>query len=388
MIEKLLAKKTVRDFKFAVISDPHVAVPETILDHPSRFHLVEVSIPALEAALAHLAQLDLDFLLLPGDLTQHGEVANHEWLAERLTKLPFPAYVIPGNHDVPVAIADKKSIGLADFPYYYRQFGYQNPEQLYYSHEVLPGLRLIGLNSNQFDENGKQLGRMDSKQLRWLQGVLEQVTPEEQVLVMIHHNVLEHLPGQSQHAMGQRYMLDNAPTLVAMLRAAGVQLVLTGHLHVQDVASDHGIYDITTGSLVSHPHPYRLFHYRTDREGQHCLDICTHRIESVPGWPQLLELSREWMGDRSHRFMMQLLMASPLNLPKSQAEILAPTLRYFWADIACGDGNFDFPEFPPQVRRYFQTFSAGGNSRNGDRAGSPHPVAMDNHGTLVLSKSA
>lgn len=386
MTGKFLAKKTVRDFKFAVISDPHVAVPETILDHPSRFHLVEVSIPALEAALAHLAQLDLDFLLLPGDLTQHGEPANHEWLANRLTKLPFPAYVVPGNHDVPVAIADKKSIGLADFPYYYRQFGYQNPEQLYYSHEVLPGVRLIGLNSNQFDKNGKQLGRLDLQQLQWLQGVLDQVSPDEQVMVMIHHNVLEHLPGQSQHAMGQRYMLANAPTLVEMLQDAGVRLVLTGHLHVQDVASDHGIYDITTGSLVSHPHPYRVFHYRTDVEGQQTLDICTHRIESVPGWPQLLELSREWMGDRSHPFMMQLLMASPLNLSKSQAEILAPTLRYFWADIACGDGSFDFPEFPPQVRRYFQRFSAGGNSRNGDRADSPNPVAMDNHGTLVLSK--
>jgi len=34
----------------------------TIWNHPSRFHLVEVSIPALEIVLEHLEQQKLDFL--------------------------------------------------------------------------------------------------------------------------------------------------------------------------------------------------------------------------------------------------------------------------------------------------------------------------------------
>ncbi|WP_225913889.1 metallophosphoesterase [Leptolyngbya ohadii] len=63
--------------------------------------LQRVSIPAIEQALDHLTQLDLDFLLLPGDLTQHGEPENHAWLADRLSCLPFPAYVIPGNPHTP-----------------------------------------------------------------------------------------------------------------------------------------------------------------------------------------------------------------------------------------------------------------------------------------------
>jgi 3',5'-cyclic AMP phosphodiesterase CpdA len=90
------------NFRFAIVSDLHIALPHTIWDHPSRFHLVEVSIPAFESVLEHLTQLDLDFLLIPGDLTQHGEPENHAWLANRLSQLPFPVYVIPGNHDVPV----------------------------------------------------------------------------------------------------------------------------------------------------------------------------------------------------------------------------------------------------------------------------------------------
>jgi 3',5'-cyclic AMP phosphodiesterase CpdA len=362
------------EFRFAVASDLHIALPHTIWDNPSRFHLVEVSIPALELIFQHLAQLDLDFLLLPGDLTQHGERENHAWLQKRLAQLPFPVYVVPGNHDVPVLRADEKFIGWADFPSYYQKFGYDNPKQCYYTCEVLPGVRLIGLNSNNFNEKGDQIGRLDELQLEWLKGVLATAT-EDMILVMIHHNVVEHLPGQSQHKMGRRYMLENAPQLLEILRPK-VQLVFTGHLHVQDIAYNQGIYDITTGSLVSYPHPYRILNFRTDDLGRKWLQIETHRIDSLPEWPDLRHFSREWMGDRSFQFMLKLLTEPPLNLPIETAQELAPSLRYFWADIAAGDGMFDYPNFPPKVRRYFQRFSA----TEGDRS----PAMIDNYATLLL----
>ncbi|MEB3339000.1 MAG: metallophosphoesterase, partial [Leptolyngbyaceae bacterium] len=237
------------NFQFAIISDLHIALPHTLWHHPSRFHLCEISIPALEKILTDLEQLDLDFLLLPGDLTQHGEPDNHLWLTQRLKQLPFPVYVIPGNHDVPSLAANERSIGLADFPSYYRPFGYHQSEELHYSHEILPGVQLIGLNSNQFDDQGNQLGQLDDRQLVWLQEVLAQ-TAGKLVLVMIHHNVVEHMPGQSRHGLGRRYMLDNAAALLSILQKAGVQLVFTGHLHVQDIACHQGVYDITTGSIV------------------------------------------------------------------------------------------------------------------------------------------
>lgn len=363
------------NFRFAVVSDLHIGLPHTIWDHPSRFHLVEVSIPALEIILDHLQQLEIDFLLLPGDLTQHGEPDNHAWLQQRLSKLPFPTYVIPGNHDVPNLLPDKCSIGLKEFPHYYSQFGYSNPEQLYYSCEVLPGVQLIGLNSNQFDQSGKQLGRLDEQQLIWLEQVLEE-NKDKLVMVMVHHNVLEHLPSQTNHPLGRRYMLDNAPELRKILQAAGVNLVFTGHLHVQDVAYNDGIYDITTGSLVSYPHPYRILQMQTDSQGKRWLEIESHRIKSVPGWENLTQFSREWIGDRSHPFMLKLLTAAPLNLSVAEAEKLVPNLRYFWADIAGGDTVFDFPDFYPAARDYFEGFSATSNDGK--------PVLIDNHTVLRL----
>ena len=362
------------NFRFAVVSDLHVAVPHTVWDHPSRFHLVEVSIPALEIVLRHLAQLDLDFLLIPGDLTQHGEPDNHAWLSDRLTNLPFPVYVVPGNHDVPSLLPNAQSIGWAEFPRYYRKFGYET-ELLYYTRQVLPGVRLIGLNSNQFDDEGKQIGHLDDNQLAWLEQVLAQ-SKNELILVMVHHNVVEHLPNQSQHPLGRRYMLDNASVLREMLQKSGVQLVFTGHLHVQDIANERGLYDITTGSLVSYPHPYRIFNYRTDNYGSKSLQVESHRVESVPGWAGLAETSREWIGERSLPFMLRLLTDPPVNLPQATALKLAPNLRYFWADIANGDALFDFPHFPPEISRHFQQFGAI------NRDGTPNLI--DNFTTLLL----
>jgi len=350
-------------FRFAIISDLHIALPQTIWDHPTRFHLVEVSISALEAVLEHLTQIDLDFLLIPGDLTQHGEPENHTWLQQRLSQLPFPTYVIPGNHDIPVLKANEQSIGFTDFPSYYTKFGYQDPTQLYYHCQLLPGVRLISLNSNSFDDQGNQIGRLDGQQLKWLKDELSAMSSDsgELVLVMIHHNIVEHLPNQSSHPMANRYMLENAGEMLDILQQYGVKLVFTGHLHVQDVACAQGIYDITTGSLVSYPHPYRILEFERDNNGRESLNIVSHRVESVPDFPNLQKFSRQWMGDRSFPFVIKLLTLPPLSLPLGEAEILAPNLRDFWATIADGDGVLDYPHFPNRVRHYIQEYGAVSN---------------------------
>ncbi|NET50961.1 MAG: metallophosphoesterase [Merismopedia sp. SIO2A8] len=353
------------NFRFAIASDLHIGLPHTIPDNPFRFHRIEISIPNYEYVINQLRQLDLDFLLIPGDLTQDGEPDNHEWLSHALAQLPFPVYVIPGNHDAKQQDRTETSIGIAEFPTYYQKFGYRNPAQLYYTCTPLPGLRLIGLNSVFFEPNGEQryTGRLDQPQLEWLQQTLAEAEAEgDRVFVMVHHNVLEHLPNQSKIRLGQRYMLENAPELVKILQDYGVQLVFTGHLHVQDVACQtHGrkrLYDICTGSLVSYPHAYRILHYREPDDGNAQLTLESRRIHSAPEWPDLQTLSREFMSDRSPYFIRRLLTSPPLNLSEQEAEPLLPHLRYFWSTIADGDAQFDFSPLPKPVQTYFEAFNA------------------------------
>jgi 3',5'-cyclic AMP phosphodiesterase CpdA len=343
------------DLRFGVASDLHIGLPHTFQDHPSRFHLVEVSVPAFETVLEHLSQLDVDFLLIPGDLTQHGEPENHAWLARCLADLPFPTYVIPGNHDVPVLEPDGISIGWKDFPGHYRQFGYGERDELFYATNLAPGVRLIALNSNQFNDEGKQIGWVDEAQLQWLSQTLAECS-NELVLVAIHHNILEHIPDQTLHPIGRRYMLGNATEVLEILQSANVRLVFTGHLHVQDIAHRQGIFDITTGSLVSYPHPYRVIHLQQDAMGNVHLKVESHRVKSVPDWPDLQQASREWMGDRSLPFVTYMTQP-PLSLGQREALRIAPKLKYFWAAIAEGDPEFDFPDFPDGIREHFESFS-------------------------------
>lgn len=351
-------------FRFAIASDLHIALPHTVYDHPRRFHLVEYSIPAFEVVLRHLAELEIDFLLLPGDLTQHGELENHRWLSDRLAQLPYPVYVIPGNHDVPSISS------LEQFAPFYRKYGYGATAELYYAVDLQPEVRLIGMNSNLFDAEERQIGAVDAQQLAWLERTLSQGDYAVNLL-MIHHNILNHVPNQSDIPIGRRYILENAEELCQTLHQFGVHFVFTGHLHVQDIAySDrYDLYDITTGSLVSYPHPYRLVEFTGDRTKQE-LSITSYRVTAIPEQSDLLHFSREWMGDRSAPFLRNLLVHPPLNLPAVQAEPLLPELRYFWADIANGDAHFSFPHFPPSARQFLEGFS--------------DQLPPDNHAKLVV----
>ncbi|MFZ4639996.1 MAG: metallophosphoesterase family protein [Nodosilinea sp.] len=346
-------------FRFAIISDPHIARPETISNHPHRFHLVEVSIPGIEQILAHLETLPLDFLLLPGDLTQHGEWVNHAWLIDRLERLPFPTYVVPGNHDVIARDASDGAIGLADFPRLYRNFGYRDGQTPYYQQEILPGVRLIGLNSNSFDPDGKllEVGHIDAEQLAWLDHLLPQVQ-SDLVLVMLHHNVLEHLPGQSMSALGQRYMVRNHQALIDRLEAARVPLMLTGHLHVQDIARRGHLCEILTGSIVSYPHPYRIIQVTQDGDGPLRVEVQSHRLQSVHPWEDLQSMSYQWMCDRAGGFMTRFLISPPIGLSEAEAIAIAPGLRHFWPTIAAGDPQFDFSHLPAAIRQRLEPFNA------------------------------
>ncbi len=364
--------------RFGVISDPHIALPETLPEPSRRFPMVEFSIPAFEVAIAHLTELDIDFLLLPGDLTQHGEPINHTWLSQYLQHLPFPAYVIPGNHDLPVVQRDGRSIAFAEFPHFYTQAGYQNPDRHYYCCEPRPGLRLIGLNSNSFEEaTGQQIGALDQAQWAWLEDVLNAPTSPALTIVMIHHNVVPHLPDQEEHILSRRYMLSQAKSLRTLLQKAGVPLLITGHLHVQDIATDRGLVEITTGSLASYPHPYRVIEIPDLAAPAPELRITTHYVQAVSSAPNLQELSHQWLVNRSLGFMAWYLTLPPLNLNETEAQQLAPELQYFWAKISAGDAVVHFPQLPPPVRRYFERFS---------RDASEISLAVsDNNTTITLT---
>ena len=337
--------------RFGILSDPHITIPETLQDYPGRSHFLEVSIPAISKALEALQSENIDFLMIPGDLTQNGERTNHAWLVDKLNSLPYPTYLIPGNHDAPAWASNHECSGLKHFPNIYKNFGYEE-NQFYYAVEVAPNIHLIGLNSNQFT-NGRRyvVGAIDDDQYRWLEAKLKKLDGSL-VMVMVHHNILEHVPLQARHSITKTYIIEKPKRLLHLLRAHGVELVFTGHFHMQDIAEHRGLYDITTGSLVSYPHPYRICEIDEQK-----VRIKSYQVTSLERWPDLHTVSLERMKSLSDVYMIKLLTSPPLSISLEKAKQFAPQLRFFWPKIAEGNAYFSLPDFPLSIQMFFAQFN-------------------------------
>jgi len=101
---------------FAVLSDPHVALKES----ENTWKMFHYSQDVLSWAIDEINKRnDIDFVLVPGDLTKDSEPYNHRAVKAMLDKLDVPYYVIPGNHDVKKDWMPKENWGISEFVNYY-----------------------------------------------------------------------------------------------------------------------------------------------------------------------------------------------------------------------------------------------------------------------------
>ncbi|MGB3199715.1 MAG: metallophosphoesterase, partial [Nodosilinea sp.] len=167
-----------------------------------------------------------------------------------------------------------------------------------------------------------------------------------------------------------------ADEIITRLEAAGVRLMFTGHLHVQDVARRGELCEVLTGSLVSYPHPYRIVEIEHGA-GDLRMEVRSRRLTAVHPWDDLQAMSHKWMSDRAEGFMTKFLISPPVGLAEHEAAAIAPTLKGFWASIAAGDPQIDFSHLPPEVQRRLEHFNSVDSEGN--------PQAIDNTATLVWS---
>lgn len=287
---------------FAVFTDPHIyhrrlgvsgAAFQDYLDRDRK--LLAESEALMDAAVAAIAALDVDFVLVCGDLTKDGERVNHRLAAEKLQRLRAAGksvFVIPGNHDIANGEAVRfegdrsepvSSVTADEFVRIYQDFGYaaaleQDPASLSYLAEPVPGLWLLALDSCRWQEHrpgGHQItgGAFSAETLGWIETILARARRSGRpVIVMQHHGVLEHYP-HNREFYGE-YLVNDDETVAGLFAAHGVQLVFTGHFHAQDVTArtfgepPHTLYDIETGSTVTAPCPYRIVRIGTDQKAR------------------------------------------------------------------------------------------------------------------------
>jgi predicted phosphodiesterase len=335
---------------FALIADPHVTVPNPdtgwtpppITTEPTMY---AESVELLEAAITEINALgELDFILVAGDLTKDSEPYNHDRARELLSRFRKPVYCISGNHDQPRPAQlrppefldpDVVPVRTDDIPRWYGDFGFKNTMRAAYSCDPAPDVHLVGICSSKPDEDR---GYIAPEILAWLdEDLSRQRDPQRHTVVMLHHSIVDHVPAESVNPTFSWFHVENAPALKAILRKHCVRITLTGHLHIQDVKREAGLYNIVTASLAGYPHAYRIV---SVRDG--ILEVRSRRLTSIPSQPDLQRFSREHTAAGFVIAVRDALMAAPFHYPRGRAVAAAQQLRDWWPAIAQGDEQFQY----------------------------------------------
>ncbi len=218
-----------------------------------------------------------DIVLISGDVTNNGEIYAHEEFIKMLRELKAKGkrvYVITATHDFQwegvtagyngdktCQIPAAKREMLFEM---YREFGPDEAISVHqpsmsYIVQLCDGYRLFALNDDS-NLNGKS--GFSDECFEWITQQAEKAREENQfIIAMTHHPLIA--PSPIYEIIGRGDMLGDYKTRIQQLADLGIQLIFTGHTHIQNVSayqSEQGnvLYDVCTSSPIGYPGAYRI----------------------------------------------------------------------------------------------------------------------------------
>lgn len=277
-----------------------------------------------------------DILIVSGDLSYNGEAVNHRELSDRflrIEKLGTRVYVIPGNHDVLSIWANgyregapysAENIIHEDFREIYGSFGYDegisfDEKTLSYLAAPSEDLWLLMLDSNKYFGDFSMPtgdGYITEETAKWIRECAEMAEVKGAKLISVmHHPLMRH----STRDVTGTY-LSNTTDVVELFRELGIELNLSGHIHIQDIKRDDPedpkVYDIVNSALIVYPHQYGVLEYTASKGFEYSkqrVDVETWAKEQKKEDPNLLgfnSYAEETFGRR------------PYNIAREELELL------------------------------------------------------------------
>ena len=287
-----------------VIADPHVYPQALIAQDTATFNaymkgqrkMVDLSEPIWHALIDTALAKQPSLVLIPGDLTRDGENESHAIVKAGLDTLRahgIRTLVIPGNHDLPGANWESLYFGANDVYV-------KDPNSHSYATEPLQGLTVIGIDGT---DGNAGTGKLSTASLAWILAQADTaVAHGHTIIAMCHWQILEHFDKQGELESSCRMAKANA--LRDSLMAHGVHLVLTGHFHINGITTfrdttgltNDSLVEITTGSPITYPCPYRWLNLSADRS---TIDVTTDYLTAVDTIADLNTYSRDWMAEHT-----------------------------------------------------------------------------------------
>ena len=139
-------------------------------------------------------------------------------------------------------------------------------------------------------------GSLSDNTLRWLLAQADAaVAKGNMVIAMCHWQLIEHVDNQTMLLSSSQ--LAHGDSIAQLLAQHKVHVALTGHFHINGVTTKYyntlndSIVEITTGSPVAYPCPYRWLEISADRS---TISVSTDEIRSLDTIADMHAYSRAW----------------------------------------------------------------------------------------------
>ncbi len=185
--------------------------------HLSDLHFGRVNHALVEPMLAIARELAPDLTVISGDFTQRARRLEYQAAQAFLARLPSPRLVVPGNHDIPLWDVVRRFVSPLGR---YRRYITDDLAPFYRDAEIA----VLGINTAR--SLTRKYGRINQEQVAHAREVFAGVDRTLTKVVVTHHP-FDLPPGTHHRLVGRSAMAMRG------LAAAGVDLILSGHLHLQ-----------------------------------------------------------------------------------------------------------------------------------------------------------
>jgi 3',5'-cyclic AMP phosphodiesterase CpdA len=205
-----------------------VSGPKRTILHISDVHFGERHAPdRAEAIVAAIDRTRPTVVAVSGDLTRRARASEFRAAKEFLQRIDRPKVVVPGNHDVPLWNPFARFI--RPLRRWHEHLGEDFTKVF-----VTEGLAVAGVDTTRsFTFSG---GKVTEEDHALLEDRLCALPPDTCKVVVAHHP-LAMPPGFRRHGVAL-----GAEAAMRFFSTCGVDVVLTGHLHVAYAASSHDLY--------------------------------------------------------------------------------------------------------------------------------------------------
>ena len=197
--------------------------------HLSDLHFGRIDAPLLQPLIEMTRALAPNAVVISGDLTQRAREAQFKEARAFLDRLPPPHIIVPGNHDVPLYDLVARFFRSLRM---YRRHITEDLEPFYADGEVA----ILGLNT------ARSLtikdGRISKHQIATIRRQMCGMGKEIIKMLVTHHPF--DLPDGSHH----KTIVGRAHEAMGMIAQCGVDVILSGHLHVSHIGHAAKRFDV------------------------------------------------------------------------------------------------------------------------------------------------